>query len=66
MIVSLSKRNCGAFPPAEGKRPAWLTDDELERLYWDEGLSQSEISTRVGATASGVGYWMAESDIETR
>lgn len=42
-------------------------EEELRRLYWDEGLTQSEIAEEVGASGSGtVSEWMSKHGIETR
>lgn len=40
--------------------------ETLERLYWDEQMSQTDIVEEFGVAQRTVGYWMEEHAIETR
>jgi len=43
-----------------------ISKEELERLYWDEGLSHKEISEKIDVSRSTVSKWCRDYNIKTR
>lgn len=44
----------------------WRDKETLERLYWDERLTQGEVAKRLGCARRTIAEWMRRHDIETR
>ena len=54
-----------SFPMSDGD-PPWQDAETLERLYWDERMSQDEIGEELGCSRRTVYMWMDKYDIDTR
>jgi len=44
----------------------WQDAEVLKNLYWDEGMSYSEMSSELGCSESTLSRWMSRHGIETR
>ena len=44
----------------------WRNGDILQEMYWDKGLSLSQIGERLGCSHNTVHRWMKKNGIETR
>lgn len=44
----------------------WKDEDRLRELYWDGGLSQTDLADRFGVSQRTIQYWMDKFGIETR
>lgn len=44
----------------------WRDAERLERMYWDERMTQGEIAEELGCTRRTIAEWMKRLDVETR
>lgn len=49
-----------------GRKKIAISDEELKKLYWEDGLSGKEIATILGCSPAAVSMRMSKSGIKTR
>ena len=49
-----------------GRKKIVISDNELKKLYWEDGLSGKEIATILGCSPAAVSMRMSAAGIKTR